>query len=144
MTELRVELDGDDAKLGSVAARDVAQLMLAVERAVMRAASVVAGRPKVATGRGEGTLEPAARFRLVAVEEGNVIPVLELPEPIVAGQAMDLDVASLSEAAVNELLTTAERGDGHPLVMNALVELADCVSIGDRHRSVTFDLRSRR
>lgn len=144
MAELRIKLEGDEASLGQVAARDVAQLILAVEIAVMRAASVVLGRPKTASGRGQAVIEKAARFSLLGVEEGSVVPVLQLPEPAAADDpdALNMDVVSLAEMAVKQVLDTAHDGDGHPVVMGALLELADRVRLGDRYDRVTFDLRT--
>jgi hypothetical protein len=146
MAELRVKLEGEEAHLGEVAARDVARLIIGVEIAVMRAASVVLGRPKTATGRGQGAIEQAARFRLLGIEEGSVVPILELPEPPAADDpnTLGIDSVSLAEMAVQEVVETARAGHGHTVVMAALVELADRVHIGDRYDSVAFDFRSPR
>jgi hypothetical protein len=142
VSELRISLQGQDAFLGRVPARDVANLLITVELAVMRAASVVLNRPKAATGRAHGHVEQAARFRLKAIEEGSVIPVLELPEPATTPDQLDIEVASLAETAVERLLSTLALGDGHPIVAGALLEIADKLRIGERYDAVTFDFRS--
>ena len=80
MTELRVELSGEDARFGTVAAADVAVLIMGVERALSRAASVKLGRPKMTTGRYEQVIAQSVRLRLRALEEGSIVPVFEIPE----------------------------------------------------------------
>jgi hypothetical protein len=143
MAELRITLRGEDAELGRVPAGDVARLILSVERAVARTASVVIGRPKVSTGRNEAVIAQAARFRLRAVEAGSVVPVLELPEAV---QVDDLtlnmaEVATLSETAVRELLSAMDDDHPHPLVAAAALEVADACRLGDRYEAVDFRLK---
>jgi hypothetical protein len=140
MGELRVALKGPDAHLGEVPARDVANLILGVERVVMLAASVVLGRPKTGTGRGEAVIEQAARLKLRAVEEGSVTPVLELPEPAVEESALDLGDASLTELSISSMLNTVETGEGPVVVMDALLDLgAERIRVGERYESIEFD-----
>jgi len=143
MAELRIKIDGESAALGLIPARDVANLLIGIEIAVLRAASVALGRPKRPTGRGEGVIEQAARLRLRAVEEGSVIPVLELPEPLATNTAdtLDFEAASLAETAVTTVLDVAEKGEGHPLVARALLDLAESVQVGDRYDALTLDYR---
>jgi len=80
MSELRVELAGEEAKLGEVPAADVARLILGVERAMARAASVVLGRPKTTTGRYDDVIERAVRLKLRVVVEGSVDAVMEVSD----------------------------------------------------------------
>jgi hypothetical protein len=138
--ELRVKLDGADAKLGQVLASDVARLLLEVERAVTRSASVALGRRRVASGR-RAAIEQAAQLRLVAVEEGSVVPVLRLPESDTAHAegTLEFEVASLAETAVRGLVEAAATAEAHPNVAQALVHLADAVQVGERYESVTFE-----
>src|SRR5437763_16554223 len=86
---LRVHLQGENAKLGRVAASDVAQLILAVERAVARAASVVVGRPSRKPGARELVINQAAHLVLLDVEDGSVTPVLEVPTVAVEPTSQD-------------------------------------------------------
>jgi hypothetical protein len=117
MTELRVELSGEEAKFGTVPAADVAVLIMGVERALSRAASVKLGRPKMTTGRYEQVIAQSVRLRLRALEEGSIVPVFEIPEalPLDDG-ALEVEVASLGDAALGELLAAADpQSSPHPV-----------------------------
>ena len=143
MPEFEVKLEGGEAQLGQVLARDVAALLVGAENAVMRAASVVVHRPRRGTGRSERVVEDAARFRLKAIKEGSVSVVLELPEPTIGAQphdVLDFDAPSLSEIAVEQVMTTVETGEGDPWVVGALVDLAKSVRLGQRYDDVSFAL----
>ena len=145
MSELRLRLSGEDAELGKVPARDVAQLILLVERVVMRAASAVVGRPKTAGGRPERVIAAAARFRLRGIESGSVVPILELPEaPVSAGeQTLEVEAATLTEIALESLFAAAEGDEVDPVVAGALLDLTDKLQIGERYESLAFEFRSR-
>jgi hypothetical protein len=136
---LRVGLSGGEAQLGQVAASDVAHLLLGVERAVARATGGVLGRQVKATGRWGKTVESAVRFRLVAVEEGSVVGVLELPEVEQELDALDLDASTLGQMALAAALRTAAGETEDADVAGAFVTLADRVGVGSRYESVTFD-----
>lgn len=74
-----------------------------------------------------------------------MVPVLELPEVHAThGETLDIDVATLGEAAVGVLLD-AVQGDAepHPVVAKALLALADGMHVGDRYETVAFDARIR-
>jgi len=144
MSEVRIQLAGEEARFGKVPARDVARLLLLFERAVAQAASTVVGRPKTTKGRRERVVDRAARFRLRAIEESSIVPVLDLPEPAPLLDSLEVDVASLTETALAKLLDTAEGKHAHPVIASALLHLADELRIGDSYESVTFDYRSRR
>jgi hypothetical protein len=143
---LRVHLEGENAKLGRVAASDVAQLILAVERAVARAASVVVGRPSRKPGARELVINEAAHLVLVDVEDGSVTPVLEVPA--VAARAtpqdsMELPVSHLGEIAVEQVIDVlSERIDGHPYVVEALATMAKKMRIGDVYQAIRMDYRN--
>lgn len=141
MSELRVQLTGEQAKLGEVPAADVARLIIGVERAMARAASVVLGRPKTTTGRYDDVIEQAVRLKLLAVEEGSVVPVLELPDPPVPDDGtLDMEVTTLGDSALTRLLDAADaQQHPHPVVAKALLELAEVLHIGVRYEAVTFD-----
>jgi hypothetical protein len=145
MGELRLKLTGDDAELGRIPARDIAQLLFLVEKAVAQAASTVVGRPKTTTGRREKVIADAVLFRLRAIEEGSVVPVLDLPERSAAApDALELDVASLTETAVETLLNAAEGKNAHPVTVSALLDLSDGLHIGETYESVEFGYRPSR
>ncbi|MDQ4125557.1 MAG: hypothetical protein M3134_08160 [Actinomycetota bacterium] len=138
MKEFRVKLDGDRAKLGAVAAADVARLLLLVEKAAAQAAAVVLREPKTTTGRYKGPIEQAVRFRLLGIEEGSVVPVLELPETAALDEpTLDLRDRTLGEAAMESLLVAAVEPHD-PVVAKALLDVADGMLIGDRYDAITF------
>ena len=141
MSELRVELTGRDAKLGEVPAADVARLILGVERAMARAASVVVGRPKTSTGRYDDVIERAVRLKLRAVLEGSVVPVLEVPEfAMTDDSTLDLEAMSLGDAALAQVFDAADpQKHPHPVVANGLLELAELLRVGERYDAITFD-----
>jgi hypothetical protein len=141
MSELRVELAGGEAKLGEVPAADVARLILGVERAMARAASVVVGRPKTTTGRYDDVIERAVRLKLHAVMEGSVVPVLEVPEFVPTGDStLDVEATSLGDAALAQVLDAADpQKHPHPVVAKGLLELAEGLRVGERYDAITFD-----
>lgn len=98
-TVLRVRLTGDDTQLGRVAAGDVARMLLGIERAVARAAGHVIGRQVKSTGRRGRAIEET-RFRLLSIERGSVVGVLELPEQAANADTLDVDVPSLGPLAL--------------------------------------------
>ena len=59
--------------------------------------------------------------------------------------ALEVEVASLGDAALAELLAAADpESSPHPVVAKALLELADSVRVGERYDAVTFDAGSER
>ena len=146
MEELRIGLTGDNAHLGEVAAADVAYLILGIERAMSQAASVILGRPKTTPGRREQVIEKAVRLRLRSVEEGSVVPVLELPDfELFEGETLDIDVASLGEQALEAVIDATDprsHPNVDPTVVKALVDVADRLRIGDRYEALTFDAKT--
>lgn len=140
MSVLRIELTGETAELGVVPAADVARLILLVERAVAHAAAVAMGTPKTTSGRYRGAIEQAVRFRLRAVEEGSVVPVLELPNTLAAdADTLELEVATLGESALVSLLEAATEQTAHPAVAKALLDVANGMHVGDRYEAIVFD-----
>lgn len=141
MGQVRVELKGNQAELGTVPAADVARLILLVERAAAQAAAVILGQPKTTTGRYKGAIEQAVHFRLRAVEDGSVVPVLELPEPSPEGhETLDIENVTLGESALARLLDAAESPDPpDPVVAKALLDVADGMYVGDRYEAIVFD-----
>ena len=138
-TVLRVSLTGGDAAFGRVAAGDVARMLLGVERAVARAAGHVIGRQVKPTGRRGRAIEETTRFRLLGIEQGSVVGILELPDEAADSETLDLDTQSLGELALKSALATAageeiEQRD----VAEAFVRLADDVGVGTRIEAVTF------
>lgn len=134
-TVLRVRLTGDDAQLGRVAAGDVARMLLGIERAVARAAGHVIGRQVKSTGRRGRAIEETTRFRLLSIERGSVVGVLELPE-----QAANADVPSLGQLALESALATAAGEETEQVdVAEAFVRLVDDVGVGSRFQSLTLE-----
>lgn len=135
-----MELAGDDAKLGQVAASDVARLLIGVERALWRAASVIVGRPKLTAGRYEQVVERAVRLKLQGIEEGSVVPVLEIPDAPPESDELPIHAKSLGEAALDKLVSAADpQSHPHPVVATALLDLADTLRLGERYEAVTFE-----
>jgi hypothetical protein len=139
MTRLRLHLEGQHAALGDVPAADVANLILWTETAIMRAASVVVGRPKTTTGRFEEPIERSSRLLLVGVEEGSVQPVLELPQPEETDDALLLESETLGEAALERVLDALTDPTPEPVIAKAIVELAEKVHIGDRYDKLVIE-----
>jgi hypothetical protein len=131
---------GDDAELGRVAAGDVARMLLGVERAVARAAGHVIGRQVKPTGRRGRTIEETTHFRLLGIEQGSVVGVLELPEEAADDETLDLDVPSLGELALGSALATAAGEETEQRdVAQAFVQLADDVGVGTRIAALTLE-----
>jgi hypothetical protein len=144
MGQLRIGLTGDEAHLGEVAASDVAYLILGIERALAQAASVIVGRPKTTTGRREQVIADAVRLRLLAVEEGSVVPVMEIPDlELPEDETLDVAVASLGEAALDRVVDAVDpQAHPDPIIAKAVVELAEGLRIGDRYETLTVDART--
>jgi hypothetical protein len=139
-TVLRVSLTGRDAELGKVAAADFARLLIGVERVVARAAGHVIGRQVKPTGRRGRTIEDAAHFRLLAVETGSVVGVLELADAPEEAETLDLEAAGLGELALDAALATITAPEQAQLdVAEAFVRLADDIGLGSRFAAVVFD-----
>lgn len=136
---LRVRLSGGDARLGAVPASDVAKLLLGVEAAVARATGHVLGRRVKSTGRWQSAVATSVRFRLVAVEEGSVVTVLELPEMETDPDSFDFDASTLGEMGLVAALKTATGDAADPDVAAALLKMVDQIGLGTRYDAVTFD-----
>lgn len=136
----RARLIGDDAQLGRVPAADFARLLLGTERAIARSSGHVIGRTIKPTGRWGTLVEQAARLRLIAIEEGSVVGVLELPEIERDPDAFDLDVTTLGELALDLVLDVVSgTTDEYPDVARALASVADDVGVGSRYQAVVFE-----
>lgn len=129
--------------LGRVPAADVARLLMLLERAAAQAAAVALGQPKTTTGRYKHAIEQAVHFRLVGVEDGSVVPVLELPQvtSFDPERTLDLQVPGLGESAIDGLVAAAEE-PSDPLIARALLSIADGMRLGDRYRSLTLVVSS--
>lgn len=140
MSELRVRLAGPSAHLGQIPAADVGRLLLGVEKAVARAASIHLRRQRVGGGRREAAVAAAAKIRLLKIEEGSVTPVLELPTRPEDKATLDFDVAHLSEEAVDRVLDELDDSQGpHRHLSRALADLSRELGIGDRYEALTFE-----
>jgi hypothetical protein len=138
---LRVQLVGEEAKLGRIPAADVARLLLATERVLARAAGEALGRRVKPTGRWAGIIADSVRLRLVAVEAGSVTGVLELPDLSPEPDQLPLaEAATLSELAAHALRSTLQGKDSSNRdTARALIRMADEVGIGSRYEAITFD-----
>lgn len=135
---LHLHLEGERAHLGEVAAVDVAKLIVAVERVVADAAALIVGRQPGLTGRKGRSVEVATRFRLAAVNEGSVSPVLLLPEPP-AITGINLDDVRLGDLALDMALETLSEAHVEPAIATALARVGDEVGIGTKYDRVTFE-----
>jgi len=141
-TTLRVALTGGEAAFGQVRAADVGRMLVGVEQVLARAAAhVVAGQPGRGRGRRGRLIEEATRLRLVAIEPGSVVGVLQIPgaqSDVVDG--LDLaDVASLGETALRYAVGTAVEGRWrYADVAAAFVSLADGVGVGTRCDAISI------
>lgn len=136
---LRVRLSGGDARLGAVPASDVAKLLLGVEAAVARATGDVLGRRVKSTGRWESAIAASVRFRLVSIEEGSVVSVLELPDGEMDPDSFDFDGSTLGEMGLVAALKTATGDAADADVAAAFVKMVDQIGVGTRYDAVTFD-----
>ncbi len=137
---LRVRLEGEEAELGRVAASDFARLLLGTQSAIQRAAGHVIGRALRETGRPGKIIEDSTRLRLVAIERGSVVAVLEAPERPAEPDSLDVSDRGLGDLAIDKALSTAA-GDERDLpdVAEAFVRIADEVGIGRRYDAVVFE-----
>jgi len=136
---ITARLEGEFARFGEVPAADVAHLILGLERAIGRSAASVIGR-RPATGRRGGLVEAATHLKLVAVEEGSIAPVLELPALELGGDdaTLEMDVADLGDLALDATLTLLEAEDPNPDIADALSQLCDELGIGTRYERLTI------
>lgn len=142
MSQLRLRLSGNCAELGLVPASDVARLILDAERALASAAYYVLRKPKARTGRYRQPVADAVRLRLLAVESGSVVPVLEVPEAPTEEGSLELHDPSLGEAALDELIgAAASPSEADPLMAEALLRFVSSTRVGERYDAVTFDVR---
>jgi hypothetical protein len=142
-TTLRVSLSGGEAAFGRVRAADVGRLLVGVEQVLARAAAhVVAGQPGRGRGRRGRLIEEATRLRLLAIEPGSVVGVLQVPGAGEVEGGLDLDLAelaSLGETALRYAVSTAVEGRWrYSDVAAAFVTLAEGVGVGSRCDAITI------
>jgi hypothetical protein len=142
MNMYEVRLVGDEARIGSVSASDVANLILGLQRTLARASGVVLGHELKPTGRWRTVIKSATDLRLVAIKSGSV--VIELrppPAPLVDDDSLDMDVESLSDNAWQLALASLhEERELEYDVAKALATWADDLAIGVRYEAI--ELRS--
>ncbi len=137
---LRVRLEGPSAEFGEVAATDFARLLLGTQSAIQRAAGHVIGRQNRETGRPGKVIEDSTRLRLVAIESGSIVAVLDSPRRPTDPHTLELTDPALGELAIETALQTAAGGpDAHPDVADALVRMADEIGLGRRYDAITFE-----
>ncbi len=116
-------------------------MLLGIERAVARAAGHLIGRQVKSTGRRGRAIEATTRFRLLDVERGSIVGVLELPEEGANADTLDVDVPSLvGELALASALATAAGEETEQVdVAAAFVQLMDDVGVGPRFQARTLE-----
>ena len=115
-------------------------MLLGVERAVARAAGHVIGRQVKPTGRRGRATEETTRFRLLAIERGSIVGVLELPEEAADADTLNVDVPSLGQLPLGSALATAAGEETEQVdVAEAFVRLVDDVGVGSRFQSLTLE-----
>jgi hypothetical protein len=136
---VRLTLDGPEARPGTVAAGDVARAILGLERALQRAASLIAPlrRRRGTTGRHTAEVERAAKLRFVVTGEGSFRATLALPDDptmIDREAALPLTVADLSDRALERVLDSIESGslDVDRELAAAIAQLGDELGVGER------------
>ncbi|MBJ7604470.1 MAG: hypothetical protein JF888_15015 [Candidatus Dormibacteraeota bacterium] len=142
-TILRVSMLEGEAALGRIRASDVGHMLVDVERVFARAAAhFVAGRPGRGQGRRGRLIEEATHLRLVGLEEGSVVCVLQFPDAPPNGVSFDLgDVISLGETALTYAVSTATEGRrAYSDVAAALVQLANDIGVGSRCKAVALSI----
>jgi len=92
------------------------------------------------TRRRGRAIEETTRFRLLSVERGSIVGVLELPEEAANADTLNVDVPSLGPLALGSALATAageetEQAD----VAEAVVRLADGVGVGSRFQALKLE-----
>jgi hypothetical protein len=142
-TRVRVRLIGGNAELGRIPSSDVARLLLGIERALARAAGHVTGRTVKPTGRWESVVEAAVKLRLVGLQRGSLVAVLEVPEPAkVVDSLIDLaDIEHLGELALDRAMRTASGKSKDPDVAAIFADWADELGIGYRYDAVEIRRR---
>lgn len=138
-TILRVALQGPDARLGTVPATDVARMLLGIQRVVARASGHIVGRQVRPTGRWGVLIENAVRFRLVGLEEGSLVSVLQLPDLPPTDNTFGLEVESLGELALSRALHVAAGDSAEPDVAEAFADWADELGIGARYTAINLE-----
>jgi hypothetical protein len=142
---IRASLRGERAKLGDVQARDFADLIIGIERTLAKACGHIVGRRVKSRGRRERLIETATRLRLVAVEAGSVVGVLELPELRQADEEeLGLTAENLSELALDRTLDAASGNvNGYKDVVRSLVQLTEELGVGTRYDALVLEEESR-
>jgi hypothetical protein len=138
-TILRVTLQGPDARLGAVAATDVARMLLGIQRVVARASGHVVGRRVRPTGRWGVLIENAVRFQLLRLEEGSLVTVLQLPDIAPSEDTFGLEVETLGELALARALNVAAGDSAEPDIAEAFTDWADELGIGARYTAVNLE-----
>lgn len=139
--QVKATLRGPDAELGRIASADFANLLLATERAIARAAGHLIRRPVKERGRWETVIEEASRLRLVAVKPGSVSAVLETPDIESPPDSLGMDVADLSEMALQRVLEAASgtAADDMPDVDQVLATAATQIGVGSRFDEIVLE-----
>jgi hypothetical protein len=147
-SRVRLRVIGEEAELGRIPASDVARLWLGLEAAMAQASSNILRRRLFGRGRRGADIEAATRLRLVELSPGSVVTELEIPEiqpPPNGPDGLELDVSTLGEDALEQVLDTAlgEKSGIHPDVARSLYRVIDKLGIGTRYDGIELEFRSR-
>src|SRR5438445_13079665 len=93
-------------------------------------------------GRRQALIAGATRLRLVSIQAGSVVGVLELPDISAGDDDLDFgEVTTLGEAAlVQTIETAAGERPGYRDVARTLVNLADELGIGSRYTAFVIEI----
>lgn len=146
MTRLvRLVVEGPNARPGEIPAGDVARAILGLERALQRAADLIAPlrRRKGSTGRHTAEVERASRLRFVATRPGSLQTIMALPDDATAldDERLPMTVADLSLMALEKVLDAIEMDDGHidRELASAIAQLGDELGVGDRTTAIAVE-----
>jgi len=144
MSRVRLRLIGEEAELGRIPASDIAHLWLDLEAAIAQASGHIIGRRLKGRGRRGAIIEAAKRLRVVGLTGGSVVMELEVPEMERDRDAFEIDVSTLGEDALEEVMRTARGVHGLPDTARRLQKLADDVGIGVRYDALEIEYEGRR
>lgn len=140
---LRVRLEGPLAELGKVPAADVANLILGIERALARASGHVLGRPVRPTGRWEDVIARSVDLRLMRLESGSLVQVLEIPDVGPTTDSLRLAALSLGQISAHVALSAlGVSAQDYPDVARAWLDAAARTGLGVRHESIRLSYQA--
>jgi len=142
-TRLVLRLAGENARLGEVYVADLVRLLDGMDRVVGRTASQLAGRAPGMSGPLPQSIAKTTKLRLSSISEGSLVVEIEVPDTPTDEPQLDLDDPRLGESAVHTALDVLAGSEaGFPETVAAWSRLAEDLSIGERHDTLTCTLPS--